>query len=73
MTKKCIFKVTVSDEIFKVTKVVGLGDETLWAVMNGRVYANKPFLYQTPDDAINRAIFLAKLELQKEDILMFEP
>lgn len=73
MSKKSIFKVTACSEIYKVAEVKGLGDEPLWAVMKGRVYAPKPFLYRTPDEAIDRAIYLAKLELHKRDLLMYEP
>lgn len=73
MTRKCIFKVTACGEMFKVVAAEKIADEQLWAVMNGRVYAPKPFLYRTPDEAINRALYLAKLELHKKDILLYEP
>lgn len=73
MTKKSVFKVTACGEIFKVAAVAEVGDEPLWAVMQGRVYAPKPFLYRTPDEAIDRAIYLAKLELHKKDLLLYEP
>lgn len=72
MKKKCVFKVSVCGEIFKVATVVGFNDEPLWAVMKGRVYAPRPFLYRTPDEAVDRAIYLAKLELQKNELLMKE-
>lgn len=72
MKKKCVFKVTACGEIYKVAAVVGVGDEPLWAVMKGRVYAPKPFLYWTPDEAVDRAIHLAKIDLQKNDLLMYE-
>ena len=73
MKKKCVFKVTACGEIYKVAAVVGLIDEPLWAVMKGRVYAPKPFLYRTPDEAVSRAVYLAKLDLHKNDLLMYEP
>lgn len=71
MKRKCVFKVTANKETFKVVAVEGI--EPLWAVLNGRVYATRPFLYRTHDEAVNRAIDLAKLELQKNNLLMLEP
>ncbi|MBQ2659711.1 hypothetical protein IJF85_01910 [Candidatus Saccharibacteria bacterium] len=73
MKRKCIFKVTACGETFKVAAVDEIGGETLWAVMKGRVYAPRPFLYRTLDEGINRALYLAKLELHNNDLLMFEP
>ena len=59
-------------ETFKVVAVNFEDQDPLWAVLQGRVYAPRPFLYQTPDEGINRAVHLAKLELSKNDLLMYE-
>lgn len=72
MARKCVFKVTAMGETFKVVEVKNLGDGPLWAVLKGRVYAPRPFLYQTPDEGIERAVYLAKLELSKNNLLAFE-
>lgn len=73
MRRKSVFKVTAYGEIFKVTTIEGIGDEMLWAVMKGREYAKRPFLYRTPDEAIDRAVYLAKLELHENNILLYKP
>ena len=70
MKKVCVFKVTALGRTFKVTSLEGVGDEILWAVFEGRVYAPKPFLYRTPDEAITRAVYLAKLDLDKSGLFL---
>lgn len=73
MKRKCVFKASVSDVVFKAVEVKEFDGETLWAVLKGRVYATRPFLYRTLDEAIGRVIYLAKLELSKKDLLTYEP
>lgn len=73
MKRKCVFKVTACGETFKVAEMKAVGEESLWAVLKGRVYAPRPFLYRTLDEGINRALYLAKLELHNNDMLMYEP